>query len=178
MKSGRTSGFTALFLLFWNTVLKILDFDPKMTPKRFFPPPFISIWWKIVTDNITDNSPGHLARAVSVCSGCLQENQHAVLRHHDVFLPGGDRRVFELAQRLLDLLFRFHQGCFHCAGLNLYFREVRRKGFASLFCDGEQHRVRLLLYRDLQAYPEQVIHFIHLVSLVLIHAVHISIHRE
>ena len=122
--------------------LKKLGFWPQNDPKTLFSfQPFISNRWKIVTDKITDNSPGLLARAVFVYSGCLQEDQHAVLRHHDILLPSGDRRIFELAQRLLDLLFRFHQGRFHCAGLNLYFREVRRKGFASLFCDGEQHWV-------------------------------------
>ena len=116
--------------------LKILWFWPQNDPKTIFCfPPFISDRWKIVTDKITDNSPGPLARAVSVCSGRPQEDQHTVPRHHDIFLPGGDRRIFELAQRLLDLLFRFHQGRFHCTGLNLYFRKVRRKGFASLGCD-------------------------------------------
>ena len=46
----------------------------------------------------------------SVWSARLDEYQHAVVWHDNLFLFGGNGRVFVLAQGFLDLLLDFQQG--------------------------------------------------------------------
>ena len=43
-------------------------------------------------------------------SACLDEYQHAVGRHYDLFLLGRNGRVLVLTQGFLDLLLDFQQG--------------------------------------------------------------------
>ena len=50
-------------------------------------------------------------------SARLDEYQHAVGRHYDLFLLGGNRRVLVLVQGFLDLLFDFQQGGVQRGGL-------------------------------------------------------------
>ena len=58
-------------------------------------------------------------------SACLDEYQHAVVWHDDLFLFGGNGRVLVLAQGFLDLLLDFQQGGFQRGGLGSDFGKVR-----------------------------------------------------
>jgi CRISPR-associated endonuclease Csn1 len=51
-------------------------------------------------------------------------------------------------------------------------------GSAAVCCDCTQHRVRLVLYRDIILYTEHIVHLVHFVALVFIHAVDIGIHSK
>ena len=57
-------------------------------------------------------------------SACLDEYQHAVVWHDDLFLFGGNGWVLVLAQGFLDLLLDFQQGGFQRGGLCGNFGEV------------------------------------------------------
>ena len=61
-------------------------------------------------------------------SACLDEYQHAVGRHYDLFLFGGNRWVLVLAQGFLDLLLDFEQGGVQRGGLRGDFGEVQAHG--------------------------------------------------
>ena len=65
-------------------------------------------------------------------SACLDEYQHAVGRHCDLVLFGGNGRVLVLAQGLLDLLLNFQQGGFQCGCLGSDFWEVGNMGSAAV----------------------------------------------
>ena len=51
-------------------------------------------------------------------------------------------------------------------------------GGATVFRECAKHRIRLVLHRDTVLHPEQIVHLIHFVALVFVHAVDISIHCE
>ena len=57
-------------------------------------------------------------------SACLDEYQHAVGRHYDLLLFGGNGRVLVLVQGFLDLLFDLEQGCVQRGGLGSDFGKV------------------------------------------------------
>ena len=57
-------------------------------------------------------------------SACLDEYQHAVVWHDDLFLFGGNGWVLVLAQGFLDLLLDFQQGGVQRSCLSSNFWEV------------------------------------------------------
>ena len=65
-------------------------------------------------------------------SACLDEYQHAVVWHDDLFLFGRNGRVLVLAQGFLDLLLDLEQGSFQRGGLCGNFGEVRNMGGAAV----------------------------------------------
>ena len=65
-------------------------------------------------------------------SACLDEYQHAVVWHDDLFLFGRNGRVLVLAQGFLDLLLDFQQGGVQCGGLCGNFGEVGNMGGAAV----------------------------------------------
>ena len=80
-------------------------------------------------------------------SACLDEYQHAVGRHCDLFLFGRNGRVLVLAQGFLDLLFDLQQGGVKCGRLNRDFGEIRYMGGAAVCRECTKHRIRLGLVR-------------------------------
>ena len=83
----------------------------------------------------------------SVALPCLDEYQHAVAWHDDLFLFGGNGWVLILAQGFLDLLFDFEQGGVHRGGLCGNFGEVGNMGGAAVCRECAKHRIRLGLVR-------------------------------
>ena len=81
-------------------------------------------------------------------SACLDEYQHAVVWHDDLFLFGGNGRVLVLAQGFLDLLLDFQQGSVQRGGLCGNFGEVRNMGSATVCRECAKHRIRLVLNGD------------------------------
>ena len=65
-------------------------------------------------------------------SACLDEYQHAVVWHDDLFLFGGNGRVLVLAQGFLDLLLDFQQGGIQRSCLGSDFWEVGNMGSAAV----------------------------------------------
>ncbi len=65
-------------------------------------------------------------------SACLDEYQHAVVWHDNLFLFGGNGRVLVLAQGFFDLLLDFEQGSIQCRGLHFNFWKVRNMGGAAV----------------------------------------------
>ena len=65
-------------------------------------------------------------------SACLDEYQHAVVWHDDLFLFGGNGRFFVLAQGFLDLLLDFQQGGVQRSCLGSDFWEVGNMGGAAV----------------------------------------------
>ena len=65
-------------------------------------------------------------------SACLDEYQHAVGWHYDLFLFCGNGRVLVLAQGFFDLLLDFEQGSIQCRGLHFNFWKVRNMGGAAV----------------------------------------------
>ena len=65
-------------------------------------------------------------------SARLDEYQHAVVWHDDLFLFGGNGRVLVLAQGFLDLLLDLQQGGFQCRGLHFNFWKVRNMDGAAV----------------------------------------------
>ena len=65
-------------------------------------------------------------------SACLDEYQHAVVWHDDLFLFGRNGWVLVLAQGFLDLLLDLQQGIFQRGGLCGNFGEVRNMGGAAV----------------------------------------------
>ena len=61
-------------------------------------------------------------------SAGLDEYQHAVGRHYNLILLGGNRRILVLAQGFLDLLFDFQQGGVQRGGLGGDFWKVGNMG--------------------------------------------------
>ena len=80
-------------------------------------------------------------------SACLDEYQHAVLRHYNLVLFGGNGRVLVLAQGFLDLLLDLQQGGFQRGGLCGNFGEVGNMGGAAVCQECAKHRIRLGLVR-------------------------------
>ena len=65
-------------------------------------------------------------------SACLDEYQHVVVWHDDLFLFGGNGRVLVLTQGFLDLPLDFKQGSFQRGCLGSDFWEVRNMGGAAV----------------------------------------------
>ena len=65
-------------------------------------------------------------------SARLDEYQHAVVWHDDLFLFGGNGWVLVLAQGFLDLLFDLQQGGVQCRGLHFNFWKVGNMGGAAV----------------------------------------------
>ena len=65
-------------------------------------------------------------------SAGLDEYQHAVGRHYNLILLGGNRRILVLAQGFLDLLLDLEQGGVQRGGLRGDFGEVRNMGSAAV----------------------------------------------
>ncbi len=65
-------------------------------------------------------------------SACLDEYQHAVVWHDDLFLFGRNARVLVLAQGFLDLLLNFQQGGIQRGCLGSDFWEVGNMGSAAV----------------------------------------------
>ena len=65
-------------------------------------------------------------------SACLDEYQHAVVWHDDLFLFGGKGRVLVLAQGFLDLLLDLEQGGVQRGCLGSDFWKVRNMGSAAV----------------------------------------------
>ena len=65
-------------------------------------------------------------------SARLDEYQHAVVWHDDLFLLGRNGRVLVLAQGFFDLLFDLQQGGVQREGLCGDFGEVRNMGGAAV----------------------------------------------
>ena len=80
-------------------------------------------------------------------SACLDEYQHAVVWHDNLFLFGGNGRVLVLAQGFFDLLLDFEQGSIQCRGLHFNFWKVRNMGGAAVCRECTKHRIRLGLVR-------------------------------
>ena len=74
-------------------------------------------------------------------STCLDEYQHAVGWHYDLFLFGRNRWILVLAQGFLDLLLDFQQGGFQRGGLCGNFGEVRNMGGAAVCRECTKHRI-------------------------------------
>ena len=81
-------------------------------------------------------------------SACLDEYQHAVGRHYNLILLGGNRWVLVLAQGFLDLLLDLEQGGVQRRGLCGDFGEVGNMGSAAVCRECAKHRIRLVLYGD------------------------------
>lgn len=103
-------------------------------------------------------------------SACLDEYQHAVGWHCDLFLLGRNRWILVLTQGFFDLLLDFQQGCVHRGGLCGDFGEVRNMGGTAVCREGAEYRIRLVLNRDVVLHPEQIVHLVHFVPLVFVHA--------
>ena len=80
-------------------------------------------------------------------SARLDEYQHAVVWHDDLFLFGRNGRVLVLAQGFLDLLLDFEQGGIQRGDLCGNLGEVRNMGSAAICRECTKHRVRLGLVR-------------------------------
>ena len=65
-------------------------------------------------------------------SACLDEYQHAVVWHNDLFLFGRNGWVLVLAQGFFDLLLDFEQSSFQRGGLCGDFWEVRNMDSAAV----------------------------------------------
>ena len=83
-----------------------------------------------------------------------------------------------MAQGFLDLLLNFQQGGVQRGGLGSDFGEVRNMGGAVVYRECAKHRVRLVFNRNAVLHPEHIIHLVHFVALVFVHAVDIGVHRE
>ena len=80
-------------------------------------------------------------------SARLDEYQHVVVWHDDLFLFGGNGRVLVLTQGFLDLPLDFKQGSFQRGCLGSDFWEVRNMGGAAVCRECTKHRIRLGLVR-------------------------------
>ena len=110
-------------------------------------------------------------------SACLDEYQHAVGRHCDLVLSGGDWRVLVLAQGFLDLLFDFEQGGVQCGSSHFNFWKVGNMGGAAVCRECAKHRIRLVLDGNVVLHPEHIVHQKILTrksESVLIHSVQIN----
>ena len=65
-------------------------------------------------------------------SACLDEYQHAVGRHYNLFLLGGNGWILVLAQGFLDLLLDFQQGGIQRGSLYGDFGEVGNMSSAAV----------------------------------------------
>ena len=114
----------------------------------------------------------------SVALPCLDEYQHAVAWHDDLFLFGGNGWVLILAQGFLDLLFDLQQGGFQRSCLGSDFWEVRNMGGSAACRECTKHRIRLVFNRDTVPHLEHIIHLVHFAPFVFVHAVDIGVHCE
>ena len=108
----------------------------------------------------------------------LDEYQYAVGRDYDLFLFGGNRRVLVLTQSFLGVLFDFQQGGAQRRGLCGDFEKIGNMGSAAVWGEGAEYRVRLALYSDAVWHPEHIVHLIHFVALVFVHAMNVGVHCE
>ena len=89
-------------------------------------------------------------------SAGLDEYQHAVGWHYDLFLFRGNGWVLVLAQGFFDLLFDLQQGSIQCGCLGSDFWEVGNVGSVAVCRECAKHRIRLVLHRDTVLHLEKV----------------------
>ena len=78
----------------------------------------------------------------------------------------------------MDLLLDSQQGGVQRGGLCGNFGEVGNMGGAAVWGECAEYRLRLVFNRDTVLHPEHIIHLVHFVPLMFVHAVDIGVHRE